>query len=244
VFDHLEVPSRFLGTESYVNPSTFSNDPHGMSFGFATPFDTISNYRYPGKININTVLDPKVWNGLMGYYATDTAESPNFNRWENSRDGSSGSFDYANPYRAAYANNLVPNGVAVVDPVECGLFRKGGRGPLFDYHPDETVPFADDNRAAYFKYDMRQRLGNLVTSRSSVFAIWITVGYFEVDGQGKLKVHPAGPNRGTGFESGSETGEITRHRGFFMLDRSIPVAFEPGKNHNVDRAVLIKRIIE
>jgi hypothetical protein len=29
-----------------------------------------------------------------------------------------------------------------------------------------------------------------------------------------------------------------------MVDRSIPVAFEPGVNHNVDRAVLVKSIIE
>lgn len=244
VFDHLEVPSRFVGTESYVNPATFANNDHGVSFGLASPFDTISNYRYPGKININTVLDPKVWNGLMGFYATDSADSPNYQKWKDSRDGSSGAFEYANPYRAAYASNLVPTGVNVVDPVQCGLFREGANGPLLDNHPATPVPFADDNRGAYFKYDMRQRLGNLVTSRSSVFAIWITVGYFEVDQQGQPKIRQTGPNMGTGFEFGEQTGEVERHRGFFMFDRSIPVAFEPGKNHNVDRAVLIKRIID
>jgi hypothetical protein len=29
-----------------------------------------------------------------------------------------------------------------------------------------------------------------------------------------------------------------------MVDRSIPVAFEPGENHNVDRAILLRRFIE
>jgi hypothetical protein len=29
-----------------------------------------------------------------------------------------------------------------------------------------------------------------------------------------------------------------------MIDRSIPVAFEPGQNHNVDRAILVRRRIE
>ena len=37
---------------------------------------------------------------------------------------------------------------------------------------------------------------------------------------------------------------VTRHRAFYMIDRSIPVAFEPGENHNVDRAILLRRFIE
>ena len=87
---------------------------------------------------------------------------------------------------------------------------------------------------------MRQRLGNLVTTRSSVFAVWITVGYFEVDADGALRVDSSND----GVEWGRSTGESVRNRGFFLVDRSIPVAFEPGKNHNVDRAVLVKSLIE
>ena len=66
VLDFVEVPSRFSGTETYVNPATFNDDDHEISFGLAAPFDGISNYRYPGKVNINTVLDPEVWNSVMG----------------------------------------------------------------------------------------------------------------------------------------------------------------------------------
>jgi hypothetical protein len=135
VFDYLEVPSRFIGTESYVNPATFANDDHDVSFGLAAPFDTISNYRYPGKININTVLDPKVWNGLMGGYATDPFSGVTYPQWEDSRNGSSGSYKFSNPYRSASASNLVPQvsganpNELVVDPVQCGLFRAGEAGP-------------------------------------------------------------------------------------------------------------------
>ena len=112
--------------------------------------------------------------------------------------------------------------------------------PLFDYDPRSKQPYNNGDRAAYFKYDMRQRMGNLVTTRSSVFAIWITVGYFEMNADGSLKTNADQ----TGREMGSESGQIQRHRGFFIVDRSIPVAFEPGKNHNVDRAVLVRSIIE
>ena len=243
VFDYLEVPSRFVGTESYVNPLTFANDSHGVSYGLAAPFDKISNYRYPGKININTVLDPLVWNGLMGFYATDEFDNVDFLLWDASRRGDTSISQYGNPYRPANANNLVPESSAVVNPADCGLFRahpEDDEDPLFDYSPEPTIGFADDDRAAYFKYDMRQRLGNLVTSRSSVFGVWVTIGYFEVNPGGALKTR----FDGSGFEAGVETGETIRHRGFYLVDRSVPVAFEPGKNHNVDRAILIKSIIE
>ena len=136
---------------------------------------------------------------------------------------------------------MPPTANARVNPVECGLFRKGsGDNPLLDYDPETRVPYGDTDRGAYFRYDMRQRLGNLVTTRSSVFAVWITVGYFEVDADGALRVDSSN----SGVEWGRGTGDSVRNRGFFLVDRSIPVAFEPGKNHNVDRAVLVKSLIE
>ena len=87
-----------------------------------------------------------------------------------------------------------------------------------------------------------QRLSNLTTTRSNVFAIWITVGYFElipmndqITGEPKLTLGP---------ELGTDTGDINRYRAFYIVDRSIPVAYQPGQNHNVDRAVLVRSMIE
>ena len=243
VFDNLEVPSRFVGTESYVNPVSFANSAHEVSFGLAPPFDTISNYRYPGKININTVLHPAIWQSVMDYYS-GASIGVTYDDWYKSRNGSGG-LDFANPFRPGHAGNLVPPSAnSIEEPANCGLFREDGSDPLFDYDPASAIPYADHERSAYFKYDMRQRMGNLVTNRSSVYAVWITVGYFEVDGNGQLKSHTSGPLRGQGYEVGAEDGTTRRHRGFFLVDRSIPVAFEPGKNHNVDRAVILKTIID
>jgi hypothetical protein len=45
-------------------------------------------------------------------------------------------------------------------------------------------------------------------------------------------------------EIGSDTGEIVRHRAFYIYDRSIPVGFEPGKDHNFADGLLLKRFIE
>ena len=67
------------------------------------------------------------------------------------------------------------------------------------------------------------------------------MGYFEVEPV------PIAVNR-SGYrlkqEAGLDTGEVKRHRAFYMVDRSIPVAYEPGEDHNVDNCVLVRRFIE
>jgi hypothetical protein len=45
-------------------------------------------------------------------------------------------------------------------------------------------------------------------------------------------------------ELGSDTGEITRHRAFYIYDRSVSVGFEPGKDHNFEDGILVRRFIE
>ena len=60
------------------------------------------------------------------------------------------------------------------------------------------------------------------------------MGYFEYDER----------TQQLGEELGSSAGEVERHRAFYMIDRSIPVGFEPGKNHNVDKTIMLRRYIE
>ena len=233
IMDYLEVPSRFLGVDTTLTPTALARNP----------FNYLSRYRVPGKINLNTIYDEKIWNGLMNDIGGTNFASMNGCTWmdfQASRRGSSSRTDFENPFRPAGTGGYVPPGVAPADGVECTLFRSGATPgqPLFDFQ--SNLPANDTNRSAYFRNAMRQRLGNLVTNRSSVFAIWITIGYFEVNADGSLKPGTGGQ----GVEIGADTGEVKRHRGFYIYDRSIPVAFEPGQNHNVDRGILVKSIIE
>ena len=85
-------------------------------------------------------------------------------------------------------------------------------------------------------------MDNLVTGRSNVFGIWVTMGYFEVAATPPSSVNPAGYQLGQ--EVGADRGDIRRHRAFYMIDRSIPAAFEPGENHNVDKTIILRRIID
>ena len=102
----------------------------------------------------------------------------------------------------------------------------------------------DWTRHAYFYYLNFSRLGSVITTRSNVYAVWITVGYFEVtpNSGGVDAGHPDGYQLGQ--ELGADSGEITRHRAFYIYDRTIPVGFEPGHDHNYEKGILLKRVIE
>ncbi len=115
-------------------------------------------------------------------------------------------------------------------------------------------PSSDANRNPYMMYQPMSRLGNLVTNRSGCFAVWITVGYFEVEPapnwndpdrcSGGLResirarfgndvnlynrVYPDGYMLGK--ELGSDTGDVHRPRGFYIIDRTEEVGFKPGED--------------
>jgi hypothetical protein len=88
-----------------------------------------------------------------------------------------------------------------------------------DTHPDLIAP--GSLNPTHLLYTAN-RLANSATIRSNVFAIWIT-----------LRESIAG-----------DPDSVRYHRAFYIVDRSIPVAHEPGKDHNVWDAVVLRRIIE
>ena len=200
-----------------------------------------------------------IWQILNGGYGVG---------WDEFKDSlygatAAGPTDVQNPFRPSAAAAFMPAAVPDNDGVASSMYLRPDTAgnPLFDY--DSTNPADNSLRSAYFRNSMRTRLANLTTNRSSVFAVWVTVGYFEVDANGNLvdtngdpldndnntatpvdRRQPLIPPAGTAAEIGAETGQVERNRGFFIFDRSIPVAYEPGKDHNVDKAIILKSIIE
>ena len=47
-----------------------------------------------------------------------------------------------------------------------------------------------------------------------------------------------------GREIGSDTGNVKRPRGFYIVDRTEPVGFKPGEDLNVEKMIKLRRRIE
>jgi hypothetical protein len=140
--------------------------------------------------------------------------------------------------------------------------------PLFSESFTGTA--IDGERNPYFYYQPMTRMENLVTNRSNVFAIWVTIGYFEVEPapswddptvQARFgvtssstaqeiaaaqalynRVYPDGYQLGR--EVGSDTGNVKRPRGFYIVDRTEEVGFKPGEDLNVEKMIKLRRRIE
>ncbi|MEE2640780.1 MAG: hypothetical protein VX768_09150 [Planctomycetota bacterium] len=251
LFDYIHVPSKFTNSETYLDPQVFSDVAN--NYGFRPPYNVIPSFREPGKINLNTIYSQSVFNALkggnnnQGGYQNDISW-PEFIASRRGEDGSNifGSTPelsyFGNPFRAGSSGGVMYQGSAARNGVDATLLRGdapngGGNatnsgfdgGSAFDGEQTHT-----SGRHPYLRYRNRVRLGNLTTTQSNCYAVWITVGYFEYDEvTGQL-----------GREIGSQTGKVERHRAFYMIDRSIPVGFEPGKNHNVDKTIKLRRYIE
>jgi hypothetical protein len=94
--------------------------------------------------------------------------------------------------------------------------------------------YRDSDKQPFIAYQRLTRLPNLVTQQSNVYAVWLTVGFFEFDIE----------NSGIGAEFTGNRGEVTRYRSFYIIDRTAPVGFRPGEDLNTDKAILLRRFIE
>ena len=238
------------------------------------PIRHLSSFREPGRINVNTIVDQRVWRGMFGA-VTDRNDLPSPTTMEPACEqlpgwkptlflttsGTGGTpctsqlafmqlmpkpgenSSPANTRTGGFLDNHVNedrNGNGTLDPDEDvngnGILDTGedtNSNGILDKGEDDNGnglidrnDYRDTGRHAFFRYQMMNRLNNSVTTRSNVFAVWVTIGYFDANAT-TVEVEP-----------------VKRHRAFYIFDRSIPVGYEPGKNHNVLDAVLLRRIIQ
>ncbi len=121
-------------------------------------------------------------------------------------------------------------------PLESSLLRKDSTAtrPLLQRDP-ATVSLANSpERSIVHETLGMTRLSNLSSGQSNVYAVWVTVGLFEVDAN-TLTV---------GREAGIDTGQNQRLRSFHIIDRSVPVRYEPGVVNNAKDVVQLSRILD
>ncbi|MDO5580796.1 MAG: hypothetical protein Q4G69_06645 [Planctomycetia bacterium] len=286
LLDFVQVPSNYAGSWDYAGKDTYGYIFH-------------TKLRDPGKININTATQ-SAWSALVGdansVYKTATA--PDISLYS-SRDWFSSTRWIQNrtpfqPVNTGMLNTFhneildpADNTKAAILPGDFSLLRRWtsmandstGTASTDPANPDLIPLFARDREGNLRKAtETIQRLSGLTTNRSNVFAVWITVGYFEAerckpgtnmpakdfagtdlaDGNGMPKfitdpnnyantqyyraIYPDGYTYGK--ELGLETGEVKRHRGFYIIDRSIPVDFRRGQSWNWKNTILTERQID
>lgn len=187
---------------------------------------TISE-RVPGKININTIWDREVLMALCDPQVSNAfteAQIRNvFSALLSQRGKQGGPSQDDKPFRSV-ATGLYPatdeqfpgsniNHTALqaraADSTKQRLFQV----PVGSPHP-------------YLQYQLLNKIFNNITVRSNVFAVWLTVGFFEVTDDSTRPVK-------LGAEIGRAENRHVRHRTFAIVDRSI-LQHNPGPQSHFD----------
>ena len=257
LFDFVHVPSPYAAIYTTIEPTTTGSAALAALGLDVFPINQISNFREPGRVNVNTIPDHRVWRALFGAVNTkgvngdpDNPDDPQlFPPGEaDGRDRLPGwtvglfsqpstpaqqimNFFRAIPSKGTAAPRTPPADGGFLDEfvnedgnangiLDAGEDSNGNSGLDFNNH-------RNTNLHACFRYQTMRQLSNVTTTRSHVYGVWITIAYMD------------GPS-----SSATEVQPIARNRAFYIFDRSIPVAYEQGKDHNVRDAILLRRIIQ
>jgi hypothetical protein len=202
----------------------------------ASPLGPSSDGRIPGKVNLNTIWDPETLLALCDAREPDEAGNPSyFTRADvyNPQNPADPETIYGRllagrspgllagdqlgaedrPFRGlaagyvAEGDSQYPTGLGIEDTL-LRSFSGGGRR-LFQL-PAARVP----DRHPFLQDQLLTKLFNNVSTRSNVFAVWVTVGFFEVTDATSRPVE-------LGPEVGRAEGRHVRHRAFAVVDRSL-----------------------
>jgi hypothetical protein len=230
------VPSRFVGIATTVDEYPAEKNPFQVSTADCDPgldklpINQLTAYREPGRVNLNTVSDQRVWEAavLRGPRPDGTSTVSNAAlEWSTSNLGRPAG--QGQPSTAKPAMSMLQMLALKVDASTPAMVA------------DTADPGPDPVANPQFQYLTANRLANVATTRSHVFAVWVSVGFFQWDETTGKYILDANQNP---LEVGADTGSSERHRGFYIFDRSIPVAYETGQDHNVRDAILLRRIIQ
>ena len=191
--------------------------------------------RQIGKVNINNVWDKEVFNALCDANANNNFTQAEveiiFNRFVNNRSPLNAPPLLTDPP----VNNVPSNGdnplwgfglgksaggdnwTSAARGIDNSILRGAVTGNgLFDL---PAVNVAGITRDSNQRKELLSKIANNITTRSNVFAVWITTGYFEVTDD---STQP--PTLGA--EIGKADGINIRHRMFAIVDRTNMTSFE------------------
>ncbi len=121
----------------------------------------------------------------------------------------------------------------------------GGAPQYTIMNPGEML--SDLRKHPYYRTEMLQKVMNLTTTRTHQFAVWVTVGYFEVVQEGNPQLAGIDPTSAydlLGPERGSADGTAVRQRAFFVIDRTKANGFNPSDSGDFHELITFSRRIE
>ena len=239
LFDFVHVPSRFTGA--------------------------ITSMREPGKINLNTVTE-KGWealkNGREGTFFPSYQDFYNYRQFTDTFNVYTTPTEFR-PFRSPSAMRLTPKWAIQGGPPLT-------TATVLDWYRMSISDLVLLNREAdnpYTALENIMRLFDVTTTRSNVFAIWITVGYFKVekvDYATFRQQYPALSHIDSrnmfnavypdGYllreEMGLDDGAVRRYMEFYLIDRSALVGSQPpytfvrGEEQGTENIILKKISLE
>ena len=221
LLDAVTVPTRFAGIHGTTSDPFKNLESLAGIDQLTTPVNQLSAYREPGRVNLNTVVADDVWNAVVA----GSLVKPN------------GDPDGPPRPRVDDPDPQAPKGAKFsLAPAKStrALLALSGTAPA-TASPIEDTNERLDTAAKYAPVHSlytATRLANTATTRSHLFGVWITL-------RESLAPRPTAGNAIPG-----DPDSVRYHRAFYVIDRSIPVAHEPGRDHNVWDAVLLRRVIE
>jgi large repetitive protein len=109
-------------------------------------------------------------------------------------------------------------------------------------------PSPTDNRQhPYFRNEMMTKMMNLSTVRTHQYAVWVTVGFFEVVRPGNKQMATVDPTQVPdiiGAELGLNAGTNIRYRAFAIIDRSLATGYNPSDPGDFRDVITYRRRIE
>lgn len=186
---------------------------------FSSPNTTVQpsvGGRVAGKMNLNSMWDHEIFNALTDAQQTNffTGDAPTANT------------DVTNSWNAIQGRRTAPLGGTAPANVPFMSFANPAQTPQPNEFPtksglDGTVlangvfpgPANPQDLEPYIKNEMLTKIANSMTTRSNVFAVYLTVGFFEVIDDTTRPVR-------LGAEVRPRSGVPVRHKMFAIVDRT------------------------
>ncbi|MDB4475496.1 hypothetical protein N9004_01945 [Pirellulales bacterium] len=228
LLEAVTVPTQFAGVhDSWTDSSNNLRTRTGIDSRI-TPVNQLSSYREPGRVNVNTVTSPQVWDAVVA--GPFPVEDRNANGTLESGEDKPPDYSVTSPSPDGIDNRTFSEFYSALSTPPPP--RQSVRD-LFDLAGLSGSPTMFDTNATYrqvvdvdlnpqHKIYTASRLANTATVRSNLFAVWVT-----------LRESISG-----------DPDSVKYHRAFYIIDRSVPVGFQAGEDHNVKDTIRLRRIIE